>query len=210
MGRRIIDLTLPLTDGFPGYTWDVARDLDRDGWNARTLHLYSHCGTHVDAPRHFIPDGATLETLALEVLHGPARVIDLTPVAERELLTVAHLGTWADRLQSGDRILLRTDWSHRAGTPAYREALPRIGDELAGWLVRRGIRMVGVEPPSVADVNDLEEVTRIHRILLGGGVVIIEGLNRLERIGREEIEFTALPLLIPGGDGAPARAIAVV
>ena len=69
--------------------------------------------------------------------------------------------------------------------------------------------MLGVEPPSVADVNNLEEVTRIHRILLEGGVVIVEGLANLSALTKPKVTLIALPLKIAAGDGAPARAVAI-
>ena len=73
----------------------------------------------------------------------------------------------------------------------------------------RKVALVGVEPPSVADVNSVEELTVVHRILLGGNVVIVEGLAHLDQLRREVVEFIALPLKIVGGDGCPVRAIAI-
>ena len=100
--------------------------------------------------------------------------------------------------------------SAHAGRPElYRDQLPRVSTELAGWCVERRVRLLGVEPPSVADVNDLEEVTAIHRILLGHGVVIVEGLTNLGALRQERVLFGALPLKIEGGDGSPCRAFAV-
>src|SRR5690606_19847737 len=96
---------------------------------------------------------------------GPAWVIDLTPVDPRELITVERLGDWAHRIRPGDRLLLRTDWFHRYGSDAYRHALPRISLELAHWLVERRVALVGVEPPSVADVANIEELTAVHQTL---------------------------------------------
>jgi len=80
---HIIDLTLPIDNAMRGVDIRPARRLETDGWNATTLSLYSHCGTHMDAPRHFLPDGATIDQQDLSVCCGPARVIDLTPVAPR-------------------------------------------------------------------------------------------------------------------------------
>jgi kynurenine formamidase len=207
--KRIIDLTLTLEPGMRGVEIHQAKTLEVEGWNAKRLELYSHCGTHVDAPRHFIDEGSTIDTVNLAACLGPARVIDLTPIEPRTIITVEHLGTAADAVGQGDRLLLRTDWHRRHGTSAYRDALPRIGTELARWLVERGVVLLGVEPPSVADVNDREELTSVHRVLLGGGVVIVEGLAHLDRIETEMVELAVLPLKVLDGDGAPARAVAI-
>ena len=206
---RIIDLTLTLRDGMRGVEFETTSVLARDGWNARTLKLYSHAGTHMDAPRHFIDDGATLDAMPLEPCVGPARVIDVTGVGPGEVITPDHLGAAAETIGPGDRLLLKTGWSARAGRPEYRDRLPRIGIELARWLADRRVALIGVEPPSVADVNDLDEVTQVHRTLLAAGIVIVEGLTNLDALTREQVVFIALPLKIEGGDGTPVRAVAI-
>ncbi len=206
---RIIDLTMPINNDLRGASVTTEKTIAEHGWNATTLTLYSHCGTHMDAPRHFVDGAAGIDRQPLEACCGPARVLDLTPVQSRELLGIDRLQPWADQIQPGDRLLLRTDWHQRAGTDAYRNELPRISVELARWLVERRIALIGVEPPSVADVNNRTELTEVHRTLLGGNVTIVEGLAHLDKIRSEVVEFVALPLKITDGDGSPARAIAI-
>jgi kynurenine formamidase len=205
----IIDLTLPLENGMRGVQLDTAKSVERDGWNATTMTLYSHCGTHMDAPRHFIDQGAGIEQIPLETCIGPAKLVDLTPVEPRELITPSRLGGAADTIVAGDRILLRTDWSHRHGTSAWRDELPRIDVSLARWLVARRVKLLGVEPPSVADVNHRVELTTVHQILLEAGIVIVEGLTNLDKLSTETFHLIVLPMRIPGCDGSPVRAVAV-
>jgi kynurenine formamidase len=207
---RLIDLTLPLSPGQRGVATEPKYTIARDGWNAATWHLYSHAGTHMDAQLHFAAGPETIDTKPLASCLGPAWVVNLTPTAPRASLTVAHLGEVATRFASGDSLLLRTDWHRHAADPAlYRDGLPRIGDELAAWCVARQVKILGVEPPSIADVNNLAEVTRIHKILLGGGVTIVEGLAFLDRLAAPRVLFAALPLKLAGGDGCPVRAFAI-
>ncbi len=207
--RRIIDLTLPIQSGMRGVEIDTAKTLEADGWNATELRLYSHCGTHMDAPRHFLPDGATIDRSPLSACIGPAKVIDVRPIEPKSEITIEQLGLAADSIGPGDRILFCTDWYLRHGTPEYRDALPRIGLTLGRWLVEREVALVGVEPPSVADVNHREELTAVHRTLLTGGVVIVEGLAHLSDLQSTEVELIALPLKVADGDGAPARVVAI-
>ena len=207
--KRLIDLTLPLESTMRGVSIESAMTIESDGWNATRLDLYSHCGTHMDAPRHFLPDGATIESLPLEPCIGPAHVIDLTPVGPRENITLDRLGPWQDKIAAGDRLLIRTDWSLRHGTPKDRDELPRIDLSLARWIVERGVVLLGVEPPSVADVNNIEELTAVHRVLLEAGVVIVEGLANLSRIESDSVDLIVLPLPVRDGDGAPVRAVAI-
>ena len=199
---------MPYDQAIAGYDSEVARTVEKDGWNARTLHLYSHAGTHMDAPWHFGVSKDTIDQFTPSQLLGTAWVISIPIVQSQQLLTVADLGIVAAQFQAGDSLLLRTDWHVHIQTPTkYRNELPRISQELANWCVHHKVKMLGVEPPSVADVNNLKEVTTIHHILLKGGVIIIEGLAHLDKIQQSKVTLVALPLKIAGGDGAPARVI---
>ncbi len=140
---------------------------------------------------------------------GPAWVADLAGIEPRTLIGIDDLGRIEDKVGTGDGLLLRTGWSERIGNPSYRNALPRVSEELARWCVEKGVRLLGVEPPSVADVNNLEELTAVHGILLGAGVIIVEGLTNLDQIRSERVTFMAFPLKVKGGDGSPVRAIAI-
>jgi len=206
---RIIDLTVSINNAMPGVEITSARRLETDGWNATTLSLYSHCGTHMDAPRHFLPEGRTLDQQALDVVIGPAFVVNLAPAQPNQLITVDDLKSIADQVRPGSRLLFRTDWYKRYGTPEYRSELPRISVPLAQWLVESKVALIGVEPPSVADVNNMQELTEVHQTLFRGNVVIVEGLAFLDEIMKPTVQFIALPMKISGGDGSPVRAIAI-
>ena len=206
----VIDLTHDVTPGDRGIAYDNSHSLDEDGWNARTWHLYSHSNTHMDAPRHFFNEGDTIDHTPLEVCIGPAWVIDLGKVAARQLHTVEDLGDYADKIQAGDRVILKTGWESTFGTDEFRDGLPRISKELAEWFVEKAVSLIGVEPPSIADVNDIQEVTEIHQILLGANITIVESLKNLHQIKQDRIEFIALPLKLKDGDGSPVRALAMV
>ena len=206
---KIIDLTQTMKPGMRGYQKDIAMTKSRDGWNASTLTLYSHAGTHMDAPLHFLKGGNTIENLDLEKCVGPVKIIDLRPVNPRELITVERLGDAAGNLDEGDRIILLTDWAKYIGTDMHRDGLPRIAKDLALLMAKRKIAFLGVEPPSVADVNNLSELTEIHEILLGAEIVIAEGLCNVDQITKENVEIVALPLKPEGCDGCPARVIAI-
>ena len=206
---RIIDLTLSMDNQMRGVDIAPAMRIESDGWNATTLTLYSHSGTHMDAPFHFLPGGNTIDQQNLEATIGPAIIVNLTPTAPQHLHSVDDLAPIADLIQPGARLLLRTDWHKRSGTPEYRDQLPRISLDLAEWLVERQVALVGVEPPSVADVNNMRELTDVHQTLFRAGIVIVEGLANLDQISQPTVQFIALPLKIIGGDGTPVRAIAI-
>jgi kynurenine formamidase len=207
---RIIDLTLPLRPGMRGFEMEPKFLYARDGWNASTLHLYSHCGTHMDAQVHFEAGPETIDQHTPDRCMGAAWVVELSGIAPKGLIEIASLGPVAEKLQSGESLLLRTDWSKHVNDPAlYRDGLPRISESLARWCVEKRVKLLGVEPPSVADVNNRAEVTLIHKLLLGGGVTIVEGLTNLDQLREPQVFFIALPLKPLAGDGSPCRALAI-
>lgn len=206
---RIIDLTLPLKPGMRGVEIEPAKVIAKDGWNATTLHLYSHCGTHMDAPAHFGVGDQTIDEIPLDRCMGPAWVVDLEGIPARALIEVKDLGNVAREVQAGDSLLLRTGWSKYVSIPDYRDAMPRVSTELARWCADNGVAMLGLETPAVADVNNAEELSAVHKVLFEGDVVIVEGLTNLDSITREKVTFMAFPLRISSGDGSPVRAFAV-
>ena len=202
----LIDLTLTLHEGIDGVDFEQKFTVSRDGWNARTLHLYSHIGTHMDSPFHFEASNQTIDQIPLEQCQGRARIVRLGDVSSGALITVSDLGQVATDFQPGDSLLIETGWSQFFGEPKFRDELPRISTELAKWCVEKRVRMLGVEAPSVADVNNLAEVTEVHKILLGGNVIIVEGLTNLDVVPTDVVQFWALPLKLKDGDGSPCRA----
>jgi len=209
MEGKIVDLTLPYSKDISGFGSKPARTLEKDGWNAQTLEIYSHAGTHMDAPFHFGVSDQTIDDFPPDRFIVKCHLVKIPVKQDGYLIEPTELGTISDNIRPGDGIILQTGWSKLLGQPRYRDGLPRISEDLAKWLVEKQVRFVGVEPPSVADVNNLEEVTRIHQILLGGDVIIVEGLTNLEHLTKQEFTVIALPLKIKNGDGAPARVIAI-
>lgn len=208
MNMTLVDLTLTLYHGMRGVTIHPHTRIATEGYNTTNLHLYSHAGTHMDAPLHFLDGGATIDQWELQKCIGPALILDLSHKAPNSLITVADLATYADQIGPGVRLLLRTDWDAHATLPDYRTHFPRISRELAIWLVERGIWLLGVQTPSVASLADREELRDVHQILLRGQIVIVECLAQLAQLPAQ-VTFIALPLKIDGGDGSPVRAVAM-
>ena len=205
----IVDLTQTLSHGMRGVEIAAHTRIAKEGYNTTNLHLYSHAGTHMDAPLHFIEGGATIDQWPLAQCIGPALVVDLSFKAPDSLITVADLGAAAEQIGPGARVLLRTDWDDHALLPDYRTHFPRISRALATWFVERGIWLVGVQTPSVASLADRDELRDVHQILLRGGIVIVECLMNLRALP-ETVTFIALPLKVDGGDGSPVRAVPII
>ncbi|HJP29568.1 MAG: cyclase family protein [Candidatus Latescibacteria bacterium] len=209
--RRIIDLSTPLYDGIRGLTTEPKTSIGVQGYNTTTLHLYSHTGTHMDAPKHFVEGSGTIDEVDLQACVGSAEVIDLTAIEPAGVMSVADVVPHAGRIEAGSRVLLRTDWCRHVNAEDFRTHMPRVSLELARWFVEREVALLGVEQPSVASVNpgDEQELGDVHRALLNGGVVIVEGLCNLHELRQDRVHFVALPLRLQQGDGSPVRAIAI-
>lgn len=205
----IIDLTLAYSPQISGYSSDVAKTLDDNGWNATNLHIYSHAGTHMDAPYHFEVSDERIDEIQVEKFISTAHVVTVQITQSRQLITESDFYSVRNNLKTGDSIILKTGWHQFVGTEKYRNELPRISEEAAKWLVSKKINMLAVEPPSVADVNYLPEVTLIHQILLGGNIIIVEGICNTSALTNNTVQLIALPLKILKGDGAPARVIVI-
>ncbi|GAB4156227.1 MAG: kynurenine formamidase KynB [Planctomycetota bacterium] len=194
----------PDTATFPGDTpfsreW-IAR-IDRgDSCNVGTIRTSVHVGTHADAPLHFDDAGADIASVDLEAYVGPCRVIDVAGDGEPPLVPTPALG--GDALRGAERVLLRTRSSH--DHTRFDGSFTALGEAAAMVLVEAGVRLVGIDTPSVdhADSKTLDA----HRALLRGGVAILENLD-LSRVPAGDYELIALPLRLVGQDGSPVRAV---
>lgn len=204
-----VDLTMTYDARMAGVSFEDTKILSRDGWNAKTLKIYVHSGTHMDAPHHFGVSDKTIDEYQPADFIGKAHVLRLSINEDSYLISLPDLDPVISKFEPGDSLLIRSGWSAHLYKQKYRDGLPRISEEVARCLVDHKIKMVGVEPPSIADVNNLEEVTRIHQILMAGDVIIIEGLANLDQLQKDVCTLFAFPLKIKDGDGSPARVIAL-
>jgi arylformamidase len=195
-----LDSTLPVYPGNTPFTLDAIKRLARgDSSNVSTLHLSAHAGTHVDAPRHFFDDGSGADTLPLELLCGRTRVLELT---ERRAIDAAALAAFD--LSDDLRVLLKTANSRLWGSPAFHPEYIGVTEAGARHLVERGIKVVGIDYLSIEEFK--KPGAPAHRVLLGGGTVIIEGLD-LRDVQPGVYDMLCLPLKVAESDGAPARVV---
>ncbi|MBQ2833347.1 MAG: cyclase family protein [Clostridia bacterium] len=164
------------------------------------LTIGSHCGTHIDAPLHMIPGGATLETMPLDLFVGPCRVLTLPTHVITEKMLMEH------DVQEGERILLRTD-PGGVYTPMNGEFNPAVlSVRAAQYLADKHVRLIGIDAPTVENMEICDG--EIHRTLLSAGIALLEGLC-LTRATKEEYFLSALPLSLVGENGAPCRAVLI-
>lgn len=207
---RTYDVTLTITKDMPVWPGDTAPQLVRidslekgDPANTSMVTMSVHTGTHVDAPKHFLNQGKTIEQIPLDALMGRAYVLHLPDI---EHITAQALAC-ADIPPRTRRLLFKTRnsefWSN--GVKSFQPDFAALTEDAAQYLVDRNVRLVGLDYLSVAPFKD---VTPTHRILLEAGVVVLEGLD-LSQVSQGRYTLTCLPLKLDGADGAPARVILV-
>jgi kynurenine formamidase len=215
MAYRIIDLSHALSPDTPVYPGDPGVEIQvrsvaraptasspRTSNNSR-LSLGIHNGTHMDAPFHFIPDGATIDRIPLDRCTGPATMLDLARTREPGVIDAGDLIAATRGIQPSPIVLLFTGWDRQWNAPGYFRDHAVLSEDAAAQLVRWGISAVGIDFPSVDQPPHLA-----HLELLGNNVLIVENLTGLDQLRGLEFEFFAIPLAIAGRDGSPVRAIA--
>ena len=209
----IIDLTHTITPetfvypGTPAPMFSATRSITRDGARETLLQMGSHTGTHMDAPRHILPDGSGLDQLPVSQFCGRAVVLDVSDLEPGSVITADFLRAQNGTLRSADYALIYTGWEKKWGTEAFLgDPFPILDEESARYLVCCGLKGVGTDAISVDPVGT--ENFPAHHVLLGGGLVIVENLCLKKLVGRKDIMFFALPLKFEDADGAPVRAVA--
>ncbi len=203
---KFFDVTVPLSAEVPTFPGDPRfhmefphRISEGEPYNVARITMGAHAATHVDAPYHFLADGATVDQLPLEMLMGKARVLDLPAVDKIDRADLEALD-----LRDDIRVLFRTRMSGQLRHPHFHEDFVYLTPEAATYLVKVGIKLVGIDYLSVEKFGSKDFAA--HHALLGAGVVIIEGLD-LSDVEAGDYELTCLPLRIAGADGSPARVI---
>lgn len=209
--RRLIDISIAIGVGLPVWPGDTPFSC---GWTARreggssvnlaSLHTSAHAGTHADAPVHVESAWDGSEMLPLDAFVGDALVYALPYAMLGDGATLVDIPVLESLLgdASCERLLLRTGCSVASGT--FPSQWPTLTEPAAAWLLQRGVRLFGVDAPSV----DERESTAlpIHHRLFAGGAYVLENLA-LDDVTPGRYELLAQPLLVKGVDAAPVRAL---
>jgi arylformamidase len=190
---------MPCWPGDPAVSIETVATVAADGARVSRVVLGSHAGTHIDAPAHFLEEGDGVDAIPPERLVGPCRVLDMRSVGR-----VIDGAALADaNVAAGERLLLRTD---RAAVERGTFSPDYVALDLAAarMLVERGVALIGIDAPSIEAFDSIGHP--VHRVLLGAGIVVLEGLD-LSGVEPGSYELIALPLRLAGLDGSPARVL---
>jgi kynurenine formamidase len=218
--KRIVDLSYQLHDGMTTYPvhWSPPFEISQlgrhgiEGRETRKFMMGTHTGTHVDAPRHFIPNGKTIDQLSVQIFVGPATIVDFTYARPLQEMQVADFEK-ALGMRRVERLIMRFDWSDHWGGLNFYTQQPYISEGAGQWLADRGVKLLGMDTPqadSPKNGRGSERDSPVHKILLGSGVIKLEYMTNLRELRAVEFELIALPLKIRESDGAPVRCVGIV
>ena len=202
-GITVYDLTRhPLGPSTPTYPGDPRFEAttyashQSSGYYARRICMPEHIGTHIDAPRHFDPQGASVDKLGIENLVAPAIAVEAGPgrgkIDGEEINAALHACGLAASVLRGKWLLVKT-----------RGRL--LGETAARLLLENEARGLGVDTPSPD-----EEPYPVHHVLLSNGVPILENLVIPRELVCRGFLLVAAPLPLEEGSGSPARVYAIL
>lgn len=215
MFEKAVDLTHELQNGMPVYPGDPSPSfvsyatLEKDGVNLTKLTLGSHTGTHIDAPRHFIPDGIGVDQISPSKLVGEAYVTDISSKPIGSGITGQDLHKNLEgRIAEDDIVITYTGCSEHWGEESVRSNYTYLTGNAAEYLASKKVRALGIDFLSVEKFRAPDPVA--HKTLLGNGIFIIESLSRAtKRFVGKRILLICMPIKLQNGDGAPSRIVGV-
>jgi len=212
---RPIDLTLTISSSLPTFpgspksqfiTWST---LKQDGYNLELLFLSSHTGTHLDAPYHFVKNGAKIHQIPLERLLGNALLIKIRK-GKNQTITKNDLILFEKKhgnIPNHSSIIFHTYWQKHLNDKYYFLNNPGLSESAAKYLVSKKINLVGIDSPSI-DLGK-NKTFIVHKIFAKNNILIVENLTNLNKISSKIFSFVILPLKLKDATGSPVRALAI-
>lgn len=179
----------------------------KHGFAEKSFQIFSHVGTHIDAPGHILPGAATLDELAVDRFLGAGLVLDVSAV-KGDKIEIADLEPYKESLNGVEFALLHSGWARHWGGDQYFSSYPVLSLEAARWLAGFRLKGIGVDMISVDEVESTS--VPVHKVFFANNMIIIENLDNLGALIGKEFIFSCLPLKIAGGDGSPVRAVAII
>ena len=205
---KVYDLTHTIQNDMPVYPGTeqpkltTACTIEAVGYRETLLHMFSHTGTHMDAPAHMLLDGAALDSYGADKFAGTAVVVDCRG---RESITLPLLQSYD--LSGVDFVLFCTGWDKKWGSPDYYEGFPCLTADAAAYLATLPLKGVGEDSISLDPCDSVDFPN--HIALLGADFVNTENLTGLDALIGRRFTFVTLPLKFENSDGCSCRAIAM-
>ncbi len=213
MNEKIIDLTHCLFSGLFFYPGDPKVEFKQiqftsgTGYNVNQIKLGTHSDTHLDSPYHINDKGEKVDEIKLSRCIGEAQVIDMSHKKEG-LIEAKDFEPCNKLIKPGSRLLIRTGWDKMFGRKEFFSSRsPSLSVEAGKWLTRRRIWLLGLDIAS-PNLRNREDNSKLHRIFLEAGIVLVEALTNLEKL-KGKVYLIVLPLKLKNMDASPVRAVAL-
>ncbi|MFW6147098.1 MAG: cyclase family protein [Thermodesulfobacteriota bacterium] len=209
---KIIDLNHTISPNMPVYPGTEAPEFSTPctikemGFLERKLTLYSHTGTHIDAPAHIIPGAKALDQMTPDRFVGKGALIKLRG-KESSTIEVDFLKSHQQQIERCEFLLFHTGWGDLWGKDAYYQGYPVLSHDAAAWLSGFPLKGIGADTISADEAGSV--TFPIHTVLLEHDIVIIENLTNLEALPDHGFDFFCFPLKLEKADGSPVRAVGV-
>ncbi len=208
--EAVLDLTHTIEAGMPVYPGTEAPNIkqaatiEKDGFAEKLVSMFSHTGTHMDAPAHIISGAKTLDAMHAGQFCGRGIML---PVAGPFITMTDAVAAEGAAKKGAEFVLFCSGWDKFWGKEEYYKGFPVLTKEAAEFIAGLGLKGIGFDCISA---DPVEADLKNHQILLGAGMVIIENLCGLDRLEGKSFNFFAFPLKLSDADGSPVRAAAVL
>lgn len=210
---RVIDLSHTMTPDMPVYPgteqprFQQVCSFEEMGCIEKKITMFSHTGTHMDAPAHIIQGGSTLNQFPIDQFHGTAWVLNVGK-EEPGVIGMETLASNEEMIRRIDFLLIRTSWTRFWGKEQYFSGYPVLSKEAARYLCEFDLKGIGMDAISFDEAASLDFY--VHKLLLGRNNVLIENLTNLELLPDIPFLFSCFPLKFEESDGSPVRAVAML
>ena len=213
---RIVELSHDLYPGQEEYELEVQNhyveellpEYQRplDAWYIMSeVRMWSHVGTHIEAPFHYLRDGEDVARVPLERLVGEGVVVNFTDMAVGVPITVDDMRERGRDIREGDIVFVRTGLSHNYRTPRSHDR-PHFSLEAIRWLTQRNISCLGVDCSGIEKRG--EPAQPCHEMLFQHSIPLIEHLANLEQLAEKRFFVVAVPWRVHGLEASPVSVIA--
>ena len=213
---KILDLTLSISDKIPTFPgspqpnfipWENVKE---DGYNLEVLFLSSHTGTHMDAPYHFLENGAKIHEISLKKLVSEAALIQCRKSSDQYVTKtdIQKFEKKHGKIENFSSVIFYTGWQKNLQKKHYFTKNPGLSVSAAKYLALKKISLIGIDSPSI----DLGKDSKfsVHQIFAKKGMLIVENLANLDKIKSSKFHLVVLPLKLKNATGSPVRAIAFI
>ena len=213
---KILDLTLSISDKIPTFPgspqpnfipWENVKE---DGYNLEVLFLSSHTGTHMDAPYHFLENGAKIHEISLKKLVSEAALIQCRKSSDQYVTKtdIQKFEKKHGKIENFSSVIFYTGWQKNLQKKHYFTKNPGLLVSAAKYLALKKISLIGIDSPSI----DLGKDSKfsVHQIFAKKGMLIVENLANLDKIKSPKFHLVVLPLKLKNATGSPVRAIAFI